>query len=82
MVRICCDVCKKEKGSGREATDQWILGYDLEVESKMGVHRSITFLDRWYDMRVLELGAIHLCSETCKDKYLQASHSKGGLLRM
>jgi len=76
MVRICCDVCKKPKPSSRRgAKDEWILGYDLEAQTKMGLQRSIRFLDRWDDRRVLELGAIHLCSQTCKDKYLQASRS-------
>jgi hypothetical protein len=37
------------------------------------VQRSIRFLDRWDDRRVLELGAIHLCSQACREKYLKRS---------
>jgi hypothetical protein len=72
MVRISCDVC----GRVRNPSDQaWILGYDLEVETRSGLQRSVQFLDHWYDSRVLELGAIQLCSQKCRDQYLEASRA-------
>jgi hypothetical protein len=70
MVRISCDVCGRLKSA---ADHEWILGYDLQVERRAGLRRSVHFLDHWYDARVLELGAIHFCSEKCRDKYLEAS---------
>ena len=74
MVRISCDVCGRTRPATEEIqSEEWILGYDLESESKAGLQRSVRFLDRWDDRRVLELGAIHLCSEKCRDKYLKAS---------
>jgi len=68
MVTISCDGCGEEKPEGK--TTEWILGYDLQVEAPNAVQRSIRFLDRWDDRRVLELGAIHLCSQECRDKYV------------
>jgi hypothetical protein len=75
MVTITCDVCKgkKDTNSKKLNAEEWILGYDLQVESPNAVQRSIRFLDRWDDRRVLELGAIHLCSEGCREKYLKRS---------
>lgn len=71
MVTIECDVCKGKRPQGSD--EEWIQGYDLEVESSSGISRSVRFLDRWDDRRILELGAIHLCSEECRDKYLKKS---------
>ena len=71
MVTIKCDVCKRTRPQGSD--EEWILGYDLEVESKSGITRSVRFLDRWDDRRILELGAIHLCCEQCRDEYLKRS---------
>ena len=72
MVRISCDVCGRVKN---RADQQWIVGYDLEVETRSGLHRTVQFLDRWNDWRVLEFGVIHLCSEKCRDKYLAVSRA-------
>jgi hypothetical protein len=73
MVQITCDNCGKQKVLG--ATDGWILGFDLEVESPSVLQRSIRFLDRWDDRRALELGAIQLCSEECKSEYVNAARA-------
>jgi hypothetical protein len=71
MVTITCDSCGKQKknesvGNG----ENWVLGYDLEVETPNSLNHSVRFLDRWDDRRVLELGAIHFCSIKCRDKFL------------
>ena len=71
MVTISCDMCKRKRLQG--SNEEWILGYDLEVESNSGISRSVRFLDRWDDRRILELGAIHLCCEECRQKYLKKS---------
>ena len=70
MVKISCDVCGRVK---KHADQQWMLGYDLQVETTTGLHRTLQFLDRWNDWRILEFGAIHLCSEKCRDIYLEES---------
>ncbi len=72
MVKITCDVCDKVRPQkGSRAEDAWILGYDIEVENANALQRSLRFLSRWDDARLLELGAIHLCSEKCKDQYIK-----------
>ena len=75
MVEITCDMCGKQKAAGPSgpAKHSWILGYDIEAESRSGLSHSVRFLDRWDDRRILELGAIHLCSEKCRDNYLSRS---------
>ena len=74
MIRITCDTCgavKPPEGSGNHR--EWILGYDIELESPRSLQHSIRFLDRWDNRRLNELGAIHFCCLECKDKYLRRS---------
>jgi hypothetical protein len=74
MVQITCDSCGKVKPTGlNPAKDEWIMGWDLEVETSRSVNHAIRFLDRWDDRRVMELGGVHLCSERCREKYLHRS---------
>ena len=76
MVQITCDNCGKQKPQDlTTAPETWNLGFDLEVESPASLQRSIRFLDRWDDRRVLELGAIHLCCETCRDEYVNQARA-------
>jgi hypothetical protein len=77
MVEITCDVCDKKRppSEKRLSKDAWILGYDIEMEKANALQRSLRFLDRWDDARVLELGAIHLCSEKCKDDYIRKARA-------
>ena len=72
MVQVKCDRCGKVRPENSRGTE-WILGYDLQSETPSSVQRAIRFLDHWEDRRVLELGAIHLCSEACKDAYVRRS---------
>lgn len=75
MVTIKCDSCKAVKPTDTIKDDGWILGTDLEVETAHALQRSIRFLDRWDDRRVLELGAIHFCCEECRDDYVSRSRA-------
>ena len=77
MVKITCDVCGKVKPQSdtRLGNDPWILGYDIEVENSNALQRSLRFLNRWDDTRVLELGAIHLCCQQCKDDYIRKARA-------
>ena len=72
MVELICDSCKKTRRPNGEKRNghEWILGWDLVSESAHGVQRSIRLLDRWDDRRMAEFGAVHFCSEDCKDKYI------------
>jgi hypothetical protein len=76
MVEISCDTCGKVKpvaaslGNGH---NEWVLGYDVEMQSPNALQRSMRFLERWDDRRVLELGSIHFCSDACKEKYISSA---------
>lgn len=73
MVKITCDVCGKirPQADKRIADDSWVLGYDIEVENANSLQRSLRFLSRWDDARLMEIGSIQLCSEKCKDQYIK-----------
>ncbi len=76
MIQITCDSCGKEKpDNSKTLKETWILGYDLQVENSSGVQRSIRFQDKWDDRRICELGAIHLCSQKCKENYLRGQRA-------
>ena len=71
MVSIICDSCGKKKNTDQApAENGWVLGYDLEVETPNSITHAVRFLDRWDDRRILELGAVHLCSAKCRDKFV------------
>jgi len=72
MILITCDNCGVERPERLPSNEEWILGYDIELESPNAVQRSLSFLDRWDDRRVMEFGAIHLCCEECKMEYKTA----------
>jgi len=75
MIEISCDSCGKVKPVAQtgNGSPEWVLGYDLEVESPNALQRSMRFLDHWDNRRVLEIGAIHFCSLACKEKYISAA---------
>ena len=76
MIQITCDSCGKAKSAGPStATDKWIMGWDLEVETPRSINHTVRFLDRWDDRRVLELGGIQFCSERCREKYLSRARA-------
>ena len=75
MVTIKCDSCGVVKSTDRKPHQEWVLGYDVEVESPWRLQRSVRFLDKWDDRRVLELGAIHFCGEDCKEDYIARSRA-------
>ncbi len=76
MVSITCDNCGAKRPARLPANTEWILGYDFETETPKSVQRSIRLLDHWDDRRVLEFGAIHLCSIQCRDEYLKQSAAR------
>jgi hypothetical protein len=74
MIRIACDMCGAIRSHHQP---DWILGYDLSLDTPETVSRSISFFDRWDDSRILQRGAIHFCSAECKQAYVAANTSKG-----
>jgi len=76
MIEISCDTCGKVKPLVESPTNgntEWVLGYDLEMQSPNALQRSMRFLEHWDNRRVMELGAIHFCSIACKDDYITAA---------
>ncbi len=73
MVRITCDNCGKEKPQPEKqrGPEHWILGWDIMTETPHAKQHSVRFLDRWDDRRAFEIGAIHFCSDRCRDAYVQ-----------
>ena len=55
MVEISCDTCGKVKPVGASlgnGHNEWVLGYDVEMQSPNSLQRSMRFLERWDDRRV------------------------------
>src|SRR5690348_12579378 len=70
MIKVTCDTCAMVRSPGQE---DWILGYDLMLDTPQTVSRSISFFDNWDDSRILQRGAIHFCSPVCKQAYVAAN---------
>jgi hypothetical protein len=76
MVTITCDTCGRKKPQDEKLSPgEWLIGYDLQNETPNAVSRSIRFLDHWDDRRVLEFGAIQVCSEKCKHDYVHGKRA-------
>ena len=71
MLQYVCEVCRKVKPENQE----WILGFDVQVEGERVMKRSLVFADGWDEKRAIEWSAIHLCSETCKQKYMKLTRA-------
>ena len=68
MVMISCDVCGVQRTSAN--CEHWIVGFDIPAASAP-MRRSLKFLDRWQERRVLDPGAVHFCCEECKNTYVE-----------
>lgn len=75
MIKITCDNCGSVRPEVVPSNEEWVLGYDVEIEARNAVQRSIRFLDHWDSRRVMEVGAIHLCSLECRDEYVAKSRA-------
>jgi hypothetical protein len=71
MLQYLCDVCHKVKPENQN----WILGFDVQVEGQRTMSRSLVFADNWDEKRAIEWSAIHLCSEACKQKYMKLTRA-------
>jgi hypothetical protein len=71
MLQYICEVCHKVKPENQE----WILGFDVQVEGERVMKRSLVFADAWEDERAIEWTAIHICSDACKQKYMKLTRA-------
>lgn len=64
MVSVSCDLCGRTKSSAdKKQPEEWILGYDLQVESEAGLQRRVRFPDHWDDGGFLSSGHSSLFQE-------------------
>ncbi len=70
MVQIICDTCGDTMPDPMPSGFEWIMGYDLQIESVNALQRSVRFLEHWDNRRILEVGAIHFCSLECRNNYV------------
>jgi|GraSoiStandDraft_51_1057287.scaffolds.fasta_scaffold2556189_1 hypothetical protein len=71
MLQFVCEICHRVKAKGQE----WILGFDIQTHGQRAVTRSLVFADAWDDVRAIEWSAIHLCSDSCKQKYMKLTRA-------
>lgn len=71
MLQYLCEVCHKVKADRQE----WILAFDVQVEGQQVMSRSLVFANAWDEQRAIDWSAVHLCSETCKQKYIKLTHA-------
>ena len=71
MLQYVCEVCHKIKTKGQE----WTLGFDIQVEGKRVIRRSLVFANSWDEKRAIDWSAIHLCSEGCKQRYMKLTRA-------
>ena len=67
MIQFVCDSCLRAK----RPQDAWILGLAAEARGVTAARREVTILSGWERDRALHALAVHFCSASCKDKYLQ-----------
>ena len=67
MLRYECDNCRRLK----EKDEEWILGFAAENIGVRAARREITLLPRWDDARAVDWLAVHFCSESCREDYMQ-----------
>lgn len=67
MIEFVCDSCLRV----RRPQDAWILGLAAEARGVTAARREVTILSGWDRDRALHALAVHFCSASCKDKYLE-----------
>jgi hypothetical protein len=67
MLQYVCDNCGAVKGEG----EIWILGFAADRLGVRAARREVTISPAWDENRAVQWFAIHLCSEECKDTYLE-----------
>ena len=68
MVRFQCDGCGRLKENG----EVWILGFAAENIGVRSARREISIASSWDRPRAVESLAVHLCSDECRVRYMNA----------
>lgn len=72
MIEFVCDSC----GRVKDAQETWILGLAAEAVGVTAARREVSIISLWDRERALHPLAVHFCSESCKDDYLQRLFGK------
>lgn len=68
MLRYECDFCHRLKEKG----ESWILGFAAENIGVTARKREVTILPQWDELRAVGYLAVHLCSEQCRQNYMES----------
>ena len=66
MIQFACDFCKVVK----ESEEIWILGLAAESVGFTAARREVNILSGWDRANAVHPLAVHFCSESCKDSYI------------
>jgi hypothetical protein len=72
MIEFVCDSC----GSVKDTQETWILGLAAEAVGVTAARREVSIISLWDRERAVHPLAVHFCSESCKDEYLQRLFGK------
>ena len=66
MVQFSCDSCQAIKSPD----ETWILGLAAEAVGFTAARREVNILSGWDYTNAVHPLAVHFCSESCKDHYI------------
>ena len=66
MLQFRCDSCEAVKTAG----EVWILGLAAEAVGFTAARREVNILSGWDYANAVHPLAVHFCSESCKDHYI------------
>jgi len=73
MIQFVCETCRKIK----DPKENWILGLAADTLGITSVSREVTILEPWDAKRAVDPLAVHFCSITCKDRYVNQLFTAG-----
>jgi len=73
VIQFTCDSCRAIKGEG----EVWILGLAAEAVGFTAARREVNILSGWDYTNAVHPLAVHFCSETCKDHYINKLFGNG-----
>jgi hypothetical protein len=72
MILFNCDSCQAVKNPD----EVWILGLAAEAVGVTAARREVNILSSWDYANAVHPLAVHFCSESCKDKYIDKLFGK------
>jgi len=72
MIRFSCDSCQAIK----TPDEIWILGLAAEAVGFTAARREVNILSSWDYTNAVHPLAVHFCSESCKENYIDKLFGK------